>query len=316
MGGRQQTPSQEIAIPTEHIDSFGKQILLPRKGSFDRLLPDEVDADAFMGLAMAALYKAPKTAAVALKNPESFLLALRECAGLGLMPGTDEYALTVRKNAVVGIVQYQGEIKRMFNFGTVQSVHAEVIARGERFIKQDPLPPIHDVPDWNTRDTRVNIPGEHEGDEPTPNLIGVYAYAMLDGGRCSRVVHLGRAEVMRHRAMADYHVIWDGPWGVSMWLKTAVHELEKWVPRSSTAARREARVAMEMARPPAVVAGDARSDLPAPDRTPTPSVPSDGVVDGEAVEVDQNESRWSGMGNGTAASSGPWPSVGPDGGRS
>lgn len=311
-----QEPSQEVAIPTEQIDAFGKQMLIPRKGSFDRLLPDTVDADAFVGLAMAALYKAPKTAAVALRNPESLLLALRECAGLGLLPGTDEYALTVRKGAVVGIIQYQGEIKRMFNFGTVRSIHADVICPGETFRKQDPWPPLHVVPDWNARDTRVDIIDDPGADEPVrrPNLLGVYAYAMLNDGQCSRVVHMGRAEVMRHRAMAGHFDIWDGPFGQSQWLKTAVHELEKWVPRASSFQRRDAAVQMELARRPSVDAVAPRSDPPTGERMPAPADAPTDVVDGE--EVNQDESRWSAgadPANTGTAGSGPWPSVGPQG---
>jgi recombination protein RecT len=244
-----QPPSREVATVSEDaIQRFGGSYVVARRDSFERLLPANVDANTFVGLAMAALFKAPKTAEAAMNNPEALIIALRECAGLGLMPGTDEYALTVRKGQVAGIIQYQGHIKRMYNFGTVQSVHAEVIVRGERFIKQDPLPPIHDVADWNMRDTRVDIPPAEGEEEGTPNLVGAYAYAMLTNGRCSRVIHMGRSEIMRHRARAEMYAIWDGPFGASMWLKTVVHELEKWVPKSSEFIVESARVSAEMAR--------------------------------------------------------------------
>jgi len=274
-----QPPSQEVATVNEDaIQRFGGSYVVARKDSFERLLPEGVDGNTFVGLAMAALFKAPKTAEVAMRNPESLIIALRECAGLGLMPGTDEYALTVRKGAVAGIIQYQGHIKRMYNFGTVQSVHAEVIVRGERFIKQDPLPPIHDVADWNMRDTRVDIPPTEAGgyavhdsdDEPVPNLTGAYAFAMLDGGRCSRVVHMGRAEIMRHRAKAEMYAIWDGPFGASMWLKTVVHELEKWVPKSSAFQAEQQRVQVAMADAPRP-----RERTAAPRETPVDAVTHD-----------------------------------------
>lgn len=233
-------PGNELAV--KGIDNFAKQMVLPRRGTFDRILPDTVDTDAFIGLTIAALSKAPKTAAVAMRNPESLFVAMRECAALGLMPGTDEYAFTYREGAILGIVQYQGEIKRMYMFGTVLSVHADVICKGETLVRNDPNPPTHLVPGgWESRDKSVN------------NLIGAYAYAMLNspaGPVCSRVVHMGRAEIMTHRAMAagGFHAIWDGDFGHTMWTKTPVHELEKWVPRSSTFMRQDARARLELSR--------------------------------------------------------------------
>jgi recombination protein RecT len=181
--------------------------------------------------AASALYKNNTLAATAMRNPESLLVALRDCARLGHQPGTDEYALTVRGGGVLGIEQYQGVIHRMYQAGAVLSVHAEVVTKQERLERRDPLPPIHHVPDgdWMARDIRV------------PNLKGVYAYAILEGGVCSRVVVMGAAQVMTHREKAATKAIWDGDFGVSMWLKTGAHELEKWVPTSASYRQQRAR---------------------------------------------------------------------------
>jgi recombination protein RecT len=57
----------------------------------------------------------------------------------------------------------------------------------------------------------------------------------------SRPVEMGREEVLAHRDMNSSNSRSDSPWKKwerSMWLKCAVHELEKWVP-SSTEYRRE-----------------------------------------------------------------------------
>lgn len=222
-------PGKAVAR-VEDVDGLAKQILLPRKGSFARILPSTVDADAFIGLTVAALYKAPKTAEVAMRVPESLLVAMRECASLGLMPNTDEYAFTVRDGRILGLVQYQGEIKRMFMFGTVESVHAEVICKGEWLERRDPDSPIHNVPSgWENRDKSVS------------NLVGAYAYAVFHSGRCSRIIHMGRDEIFKHRAMAGFTAIWDGDFGHTMWTKTCVHELEKWVPKSSSFMQENAR---------------------------------------------------------------------------
>jgi recombination protein RecT len=238
MAREERGPGNAVAVTG--VDKFAKEVVLPRRGTFDRILPDTVDTDAFVGLTIAALSKAPKTAAVAMRNPESLFIAMRECAALGLMPGTDEYALTVRDGAILGIVQYQGEIKRMFMFGTVLSVHADVICQGETLVRNDPNPPTHVVPGgWENRDKSVG------------NLIGAYAYAMLNspaGPVCSRVVHMGREEIMKHRAMAGFYAIWDGDFGHNMWTKTAVHVLEKWVPKSSSFTREQHRAQLELSR--------------------------------------------------------------------
>jgi recombination protein RecT len=134
--------------------------------------------------------------------------------------------------------QYQGVIARMFNAGSVQSIHAEVVTMQERLVRHDPMPPTHEVPgdDWLDRDLSVE------------NLKGAYAYAVLEGGVCSRVVIMGRAQIMTHRDVAATMKFWDGKFGLSMWLKTVVHELEKWVPTSASYRKERARADAELAK--------------------------------------------------------------------
>lgn len=221
----------DVAIREEDMQSLVRTQVWDKRRQFASLLPADVDVDVFAGCAAAAMYKNPKLAEAAMRAPESLLVALRDCARLGHQPGTDEYALTIRGGGVLGIEQYQGVIHRMFNAGAVKAVHAEVVTTQERLERRDPLPPIHHVPDgdWMNRDVRVE------------NLKGVYAYAVLEGGAISRVVVMGRAQVETHRQAAMTKTIWDGPFGVSMWLKTGCHELEKWVPTSASYRQERAR---------------------------------------------------------------------------
>lgn len=221
-------PSNALARPQD-VNSLVTGWLLPQKGTLSRLLPADTDVDTFLGTAAAAMHKNPSLAQAAMKDPASLMIALREAARLGHLPGTDRYALTIREGKILGMEQYQGVVARMFNAGAVTGVHAEVVCRGERFERRDPLPPIHEPVggDWFARDTKVE------------NLVGVYAYATLDTGSLSRIVVMGRAEVMAHRAAAATTKIWDGPFGKSMWLKTAAHELEKWVPVSAEYRRQQ-----------------------------------------------------------------------------
>lgn len=213
----------EVAVRDEDVRSLVSSQVWAQRKQFGTLLPASVDVEVFAGCAASALYKNQQLAATAMRNPDSLLVALRDCARLGHQPGTDEYALTVRGGGVLGIEQYQGVIHRMYRAGAVLSVHAEVVTKQEQLERRDPLPPIHHVPgnDWMIRDIRVE------------NLKGVYAYAILEGGVCSRVVVMGQAQVLTHREKAATKAIWDGPFGLSMWMKTACHELEKWVPTSA-----------------------------------------------------------------------------------
>lgn len=236
----------DVEIREEDMKSLVHSQVWNNRRQFDTLLPASVDVDVFAGSAAAALYKNPKLAAAAMRQPETLLNALRDCARLGHHPGTDDYALTVRGGGVLGIEQYQGVIHRMYAAGVVKAVHAEVVTKDEKLIRRDPEPPIHEVADWLDRDVSVG------------NLKGVYAYAVLDGGAISRIVVMGAAQVMAHRDKAMTTAIWDGPFGVSMWLKTGCHELEKWVPTSTSYRGQRARADAALAQmTPQASQGDA-----------------------------------------------------------
>ncbi|WP_424183827.1 recombinase RecT [Actinokineospora sp. G85] len=196
---------------------------------FAQVLPSHVKPATFVRLSQGLLRRNAKLAEAAERNPASFLGALLECARLGHDPGTDAFALVPFKDRrnntveVVGIEQYQGVIERMYRAGAVRSVKAEVVRAADSFVYEpDVMDRPRHRPDWFADDR-----GE---------LIGVYAYAVMLDGATSRVVMMNRAEVMRHKAVARGATGDDSPWQVweeSMWRKTAVHELEKWVPTSA-----------------------------------------------------------------------------------
>jgi recombination protein RecT len=235
--------SQEVQVRDEDIRSLVLTQCWNQRKQFANLLPADVDADAFAGLAAAALWRDPLLAVAALNSPDSLLISLREAARLGHEPGTEMYYLTVRGNKVLGIEGYQGVIDRMYRAGGVVAVHCDVITFDEdsagAFVRHDPDPPSHQRS--LARDLSV------------ANLAGVYAYAILEGGACSQVVVMGRNEVMNHRAMAgkpgsENKNVWDGPFGLSMWKKTPVDELRKWVPTSASYRKERNRVDAEFAR--------------------------------------------------------------------
>ena len=220
---------------------------------FALVLPPSIPAAMFVRLAQGRLRSDDKLRAAAKANPISLFTSLMECARLGHEPGTEEYALVpfnswnkeLKKNVpeVVGIEQYQGMIERMLNSGAVMSVRAEVVRENDLFDPREDEPyglPIH-KPGWYTTDP----PGTSRhpwfiSDDDRGDLVGVYAYAVMDGGAISRVVKMGRDEVMRHKAVAKTDKFWVGPWEQDMWLKTAIRRLTDFVPTSAEQAARRA----------------------------------------------------------------------------
>jgi recombination protein RecT len=210
------------------------------QADFAQVLPSHVKPETFVRLSLGLLRRNTDLAAAAEKNPGSFLAALLECARLGHEPGTDQYALTHFRNnktgipEIVGIEQYQGEIERIYRAGAVASIKCEV---------------VRDHDDFTWSPTRMRVP-HHEYDaladeKDRGDLLGVYAYAEMSGGAISQVVVMGKSEVMKHRAVAKTKTFWDGEWKASMWKKTSIHELEKWLPTSAEYRREQMRAAAE-----------------------------------------------------------------------
>jgi recombination protein RecT len=164
---------------------------------------------------------------------------------------------------VQGIVGYQGIVELIYNAGAASSVVVEVVRANDQF---NYVPGLHERPvhtvDWF---------GER-GD-----LVGVYAYAVMQGGATSKVVVLNKNHIARAKAKSDGADTEYSPWRTdeeSMWLKTAARRLGKWVPTS--AEKRTA--ALE------------RTDSPLP-ASPTPGVletadpdEDDTPIEGELVD--------------------------------
>ena len=70
-----------------------------------RVMPRHVNQEAFLGLALAYVRRDVAVLDAAIRNPQSLILALRECAALGHMPMRGTFALVPFRNrkAVGGI---------------------------------------------------------------------------------------------------------------------------------------------------------------------------------------------------------------------
>jgi len=231
-------PAQRPASPSTAVattaDKAGRKTLTrfieEYTGDFARVAPAHISPTAFVELAVGYVRRDVKLRQAADANPASLVLALRQCAALGHTPMPKIYALVPfnNKNAtggkeVVGIETYHGVIERMYRAGGVQSVHCELVRRGDRFR-------------WDAMTQRVVAheydPFATEADRG--ELMGVYAWARLFTGGVSQVVWLNREQVMKHRAASrSGDAFWGGPWEADMWRKTALHGLERYVPTSA-----------------------------------------------------------------------------------
>lgn len=207
---------------------------------FATMLPSHIKPDQWARLAIGALRRDPKLAQAAANDTGTFLTQLGNAARLGLEPGTEQFYLTVRKERgvekVLGIPGYQGLIELMYRAGAVASVVAEVVYSNDGF---DYVPgrderPRHTI-DWDAEDRG--------------KLRLAYAYAVMKDGATSKVVVLNRADITRVKKSSTGSESQYSPWvtnPASMWLKSAVRQLAKWVPTSAEYRREQLRAAQEV----------------------------------------------------------------------
>ncbi len=120
------------------------------------------------------------------------------------------------------MTDYTGEIELIYRAGAVSSVQAEIVYANDRFTYRPGVTarPILDA-DWFT---------------DRGEMIGVYAYAEMTDGKPSRAVLLDRAQIEKIKAQSKSGNAADSPWQKwpeSMWLKSGVRQLRKWVPSSA-----------------------------------------------------------------------------------
>jgi hypothetical protein len=143
----------------------------------------------------------------------------------------------------------------MYRAGAVTSVKAEIVYANDTY----------DF-DEETMDRPRHTRERFASKAVRGRMVGVYAYAVMRNGALSRVIEMGEEEVMEHKAASKTGNGADSPWVKwprSMWLKTAVHELAKWVPTSNEYLTDQARAQGEMLR-------HANKPTSAPPSGPTP----------------------------------------------
>lgn len=241
------------------------------------IMPSHIKPDVYMRLAVSVLARDEDLMRAAQNSPASLMAALWESSRLGLMPGTEEYYLTVRKRKgvpeILGITGYQGEVELIYRAGAVSSVIVEVVRKNDVFAwKQGSLDtetpkrwvgpqvqPYHEI-DWDAD------PYER-GD-----LRLAYAYGVMKDGSISKVVVLNRKHIEEAKEFSGAGDKDWLPWRKheeSMWLKTAAHRLRKWVPTSPEYMREQLRAITDVQAEQAVgtPVPSQRQSAPVDDRT-------------------------------------------------
>lgn len=247
---RQQTtngtqPGTEVAAR----DNSPRGLIEQYSGDFATVLPSHIKPETWVRVAQGALKKGRKAQGdrlgrfelevAAANNPAAFLSALLDAARQGLEPGTHQYYLTPRKVKgqleILGIRGYQGEVELIYRAGAVSSVILNVVREKDSYRYRRGLDevPVHEYPNF-------------AGEEERGPIIGVYAYARMKDGAVSQVVELGRSYIAKVKAVSQgsdgQYSPWTN-WEESMWLKTAAHQLQKWVPTSAEYLTTQARAA-------------------------------------------------------------------------
>lgn len=214
-----QTVTQAVAqreqTPIEMVRSYQ-----PR---FAAILPEHINTDTFMTLALGAL-RNDDIAKAARNNPLALMVALTNCARLGHQPNTEAYYLVPFKGVITGIEGYRGVVERMYRAGGVSSVHGRVVRANDHYEFEEGMPhPIH-------RYSRFATEAERGA------RIGAYAYARLRDGGYSQVVEASAEEIAKHRDMNTSSSSAFSPWVKwpdPMWCKVPLRALEKLVPSSA-----------------------------------------------------------------------------------
>lgn len=261
-----QTTSQAL----EKRENGPTAIVRQYRDDFAQVLPSHIKPETWVRVAVGALRRDPKLMAAAANNTGALMSALLTAARLGLEPGTEQFYLTPRRvkgqDEVLGIVGYQGQIELIYRAGAASSVIVEAVYERDtfRYAPGRDERPVHEI-DWDSDDRGA--------------LRLAYAYAVMKDGATSKVVVVNKAAIARAKAESHGADSPYSPWvkhEEAMWLKTAAHQLAKWVPTSSEFMKERLRVAQEVV---------AEREAPAAPLPPIPADPQTGeVLDGELLE--------------------------------
>jgi recombination protein RecT len=221
-----------------------------QKPELAKLLPRGMDPERLFRMALTECVKNEKLLQC---TAESWALAMQVCASQGLYPdsGLGYMYLIPRNNSkkladgtwvkrmeVTAQRGYQGDLALARKTGEIADIYAEVVYEKDEYKVTKGL-------DRNI----VHVP--YEGDDDPGALRATYAVAKLRSGETAFVT-LTKRDVMRHKLSSFETEKDDSPWKkheAAMWKKTAIHELFKWLPKSSEDMERVSRAIAAENRP-------------------------------------------------------------------
>lgn len=220
---------------SESVSQVVATVQLPVKvieqslAEFGKLLPASISPGMYEAWALGCLKQGlanPKTANAwsTVLHPGndagliSVMLALKDCASLGLHPGRT-YHLVPFGGTVAGITDWKGEVQLITNARPC-SVVAQLVREGDLFMMRAAnAPPRHEPPDPD------DAASWFDTNRP---VIGGYAYVDYGSGEYSMVTRMSEAEFLKRRDLAKTKSIWD-EWPAEMRVKSVVHPLRKTV---------------------------------------------------------------------------------------
>lgn len=285
---------QTVTDATKKQEAGALAVLDAHRSGLVARLPSHIKPAGWYASATAALRKDKDLYSAANRNPGSLMNALHHAARLGLEPGTEQFYLTWRrsKNApggveVQGMPGYQGEVELIYRAGAASSVIVEVVRKNDLFVWAPGRLDDQQPPRWDGLMARPYHAPDWFGDRG--DVIGAYAYAIMRDGAVSKVVVIGQERIDRAIAASPTANSSHSPWKTdyaAMVLKTAAHDLHKWVPTSSEYIREQLRATRDVA-----AEDTAGTSLP-PEPEPTTYVDGQDVVDAEIVDDEMDPGMW------------------------
>lgn len=206
------------------IDSFKVSLATQHQKAINNFFRG--DNEKVMKFMSAVVYSLQKTPKLLECKKETLITAFMTCAEYELYPSSvsgEAYVLPYKDEAQFQL-GYQGVLTLLYRAG-MKNVTAEVVYEHDEFDYQAGLNPtlIH----------RPNVFGERG------NPIGVYAVGTLSSGEKQFKV-LGAKDVMKFKEFSKSKDSQYSPWNpkndpeLSMWKKTAIKQLAKFLPKNST----------------------------------------------------------------------------------
>lgn len=173
---------------------------------------DMLDDKAKQRMRSAAIVAVTKDPDLLMADRQSFMMAIRMCAGHGVVPDGNEAVLQVYNSKVKGpngqdiwikkvtyLPMIRGIVNRVLRSGKIKLFRAEVVHEGEAFTL--------DQSQGDARPVHIYDPMRRGGE-----IVGAYSVAIWQDGTVDTEV-MPKAEIDKVRAVAKTKNVWDGWYG-------------------------------------------------------------------------------------------------------